>query len=211
MLDLHDRGQFLNFTAVLEGALIGLAFVLGWVADINPLDNLYWSWKSAAWGIAGAVPLAIFFFILDRLPIEALQRVTRLLIEVMGPPLAACRWFDLILLALFIGFAEELLFRGVVQPWLEGGGWILALVISNIIFGMLHAVTKTYAVLACLIGIYLGLMFDAGGSRNLLAPMLTHGVYDYIGFLIVIAEYRKHHRAIVYTVEPPDDEADVEP
>ena len=61
---------------------------------------------------------------------------------------------------------------------------------SNIIFGLVHAVTPLYAVLAALVGIYLGLSLDYGGDRNLLIPVIIHGLYDFLAFVALMRVYR---------------------
>jgi membrane protease YdiL (CAAX protease family) len=94
-------------------------------------------------------------------------------------------------LSAIAGFSEELLFRGVIQPWLESSwGMTAGLLVSNIIFGLAHAVTPLYAVLATLVGIYLSLSLDYGGDRNLLLPMVIHGLYDFLAFMALIRTYR---------------------
>ena len=78
--------------------------------------------------------------------------------------------------------SEELLFRGVLHP-LAGPFW------SNVLFGLAHFITPTYAVLAGLLGAYLGGLLEL--SENLLAPIITHGLYDFLAFLVVARECRQ--------------------
>jgi membrane protease YdiL (CAAX protease family) len=61
---------------------------------------------------------------------------------------------------------------------------------SNIVFGLAHALTPLYFVLATLVGIYLGLSLDYGGERNLLTPIIIHGLYDFLAFLALMRAYR---------------------
>ena len=58
------------------------------------------------------------------------------------------------------------------------------------IFGLVHAVTPLYAVLAAFVGIYLGLSLDYGGDRNLLTPVIIHGLYDFLAFVALMRVYR---------------------
>jgi membrane protease YdiL (CAAX protease family) len=118
----------------------------------------------------------------SRFPVGPLRTIKELLLELLGPSLAACRWYDLLLVATVAGFSEELLFRGVLQP-------LLGLIWSNVLFGLAHAVTVSYAVLAGLIGGYLGWMLSASG--NLLAPIIAHALYDFLAFLAVAREWRQ--------------------
>ncbi len=114
-----------------------------------------------------------------------------MLFETLGPGLHRYHWTDLLILASIAGLSEELLFRGVIQPWIESSwGMTAGLVGSNIIFGLAHAVTPLYAVLATLVGIYLSLSLDYGGDRNLLVPIVIHGLYDFLAFIALMRAYR---------------------
>ena len=82
-----------------------------------------------------------------------------------------------------------MLFRGLVQhglanwlapPW---GIW-LALAIASVAFGCAHMLSATYAILAALIGLYLGLLLVWTGS--LLTPAVAHGLYDFIALLYLV-------------------------
>ena len=197
MLDLNDRGDFLNLAAVFEGGLALLAVVLGFATGISPLQSLVWDWRAVAWGIAGAVPIFVFFLFSYFFSFGPLKRIKRFLLDVLGPPLAACRWYDLILLALLAGVGEELLFRGWLQVWIESHwGAAAGLVGSNILFGLAHCITAPYAILAGAIGVYLGVLFDASGERSLLVPVIAHALYDYLGFLIVVRTWKNQRAAM---------------
>ena len=88
-----------------------------------------------------------------------------------------------LLIAACAGFVEELLFRGVLQPHL--GLWI-----TSFLFGLCHALSTTYFLVAAGLGLYLGLAYEWSGG-NLLVPMLIHGIYDFGAFLL----YRRRMRA----------------
>ena len=80
------------------------------------------------------------------------------------------------------GFGEELLFRGVLQPLASSWfGVPIGFVLASVVFGLLHSVTPTYAVLATLVGAYFGWLFLA--TNNLLCPILTHSVYDFVALV----------------------------
>ena len=87
------------------------------------------------------------------------------------------------MIAALAGIGEETLFRGVIQAAVAqhvGGprGVWLGLLVAAVLFGLLHPVTPMYAVLAGAIGLYLGWLWLVGG--NLLLPIVTHGVYDFV-------------------------------
>lgn len=80
-------------------------------------------------------------------------------------------------MAIGAGIAEELLFRGVLQTWIAGFAPVaIAILASNILFGMMHMRTFLYALIAGLVGAYLGILYAL--TDNLLAPMVTHALYD---------------------------------
>lgn len=72
-------------------------------------------------------------------------------------------------------------------------GMTAGLIASNILFGLVHAITPLYAVLATSVGIYLGLFLDYGGERNLMTPIVIHAVYDFLAFLVIMRIYRASH------------------
>ncbi|VAX35696.1 hypothetical protein MNBD_PLANCTO02-1873 [hydrothermal vent metagenome] len=190
-----NRVQFLNMGAFVEGGVILLALFLAWVFDVDWQAFLHWDMKAAAWSMGGLLPMLLLFFFLHRFPIGSMLKVKRFLIDVLGPSLSTCRWYELLILAGLAGLSEELLFRGVLQPWFEniGGetaGHSLGVIGSNILFGLVHAVTITYAILASLMGIYLSLLLDISGERNLIIPVIVHALYDFVAFLVISKTYR---------------------
>ncbi|WP_058364863.1 CPBP family intramembrane glutamic endopeptidase [Haloparvum sedimenti] len=86
---------------------------------------------------------------------------------------------------LFVGPAEELLFRGVVQGLLRRAfaAWP-AILIAGAFFGLIHAPavqggqveTLLYAVVATLLGCLLGYLYERSG--NLAVPAIAHGLYN---------------------------------
>jgi membrane protease YdiL (CAAX protease family) len=120
---------------------------------------------------------------------NSVRRLVAVVVEQLGPLLAPRSPWELALLATLAGFAEEILFRGVVQVGLarvlpESG----ALVIASAGFGLAHFITPTYALLAGLAGLYLGGLFLVQGS--LAAPIVAHAVYDVVALNYVARLYR---------------------
>jgi hypothetical protein len=129
---------------------------------------------------------------MEHMSITEIQRIRTLLLETIAPYLYRYHWTDLFILALIAGVSEEVLFRGVIQPWMESSwGLTAGLISSSILFGLVHAITPLYAVLATAVSIYLGLFLDYGGERNLLTPIVIHTVYDFLAFLTIMKTYKK--------------------
>lgn len=187
----------MTLAVVFEGLLAVGALVLGWIFRVDVLGSLRFGIPAAVVGVVGAVPPFVLLLTTEHFKIPALERIKDLLLRTIGPSLVACRWFDVILLAAVAGVGEEFLFRGAVQPLFErwtasmGNRWAAGLILSNVLFGLLHFITPTYALLAGLMGVYFGLLRDAAGPPNLLAPILAHGLYDYLAFLTLIQAARQ--------------------
>jgi len=151
----------------------------GFGIDFTVIDSNVW-----AIGALCTLPLFALAYFLDKIEHKypALKQVTlatqRSVLGLLGRerrPLLA--FGTAIALGLVAGVGEELLFRGVLQYELSsrfGAG--IAVAISSIIFGGLHAVTPMYAFLATVASIYFGLLFEIG--NNLGIAMVCHGVYD---------------------------------
>lgn len=184
MLDSRDRSQFLNFAGLFEGGLALLSLGVGWLVGIDPVERLSWSWQAVGWGVLGTAPTFALFYVTYRHPIGELRKIREFLARELAPSLANLRWLDLILLSLLAGVAEEVLFRGLFQPWL-GATW------SNVLFGAVHWITPLYALLAFAIGSYLSWLMAVIEPSNLLTPIVTHALHDYLAFLMIVAIHRR--------------------
>ena len=183
--------SFFSSACFFEAALIPLAILLGWIGSINPFANIFFTETALANGVIGTIPLILIFLAFEQIQAKSIGNIRRLLLDTLGPGLLHRHWTDLLILALIAGIAEELLFRGVIQPWIEQFWGVTAgLVISNFIFGLVHAVTPLYALLAGIVGMYLGLSLNYGTEKNLLVPIIIHGLYDFLAFVALIRMYR---------------------
>ena len=184
--------SFFSSACFFEAALIPLAIFLGSIGSINPFSNIFFTETALANGVIGTIPLILIFLAFEQIQAKSVGNIRRLLLDTLGPGLLDRHWTDLLILALIAGIAEELLFRGVIQPWIEQFWGVNAgLVISNCMFGLVHAVTPLYALLAGIVGIYLGLSLNYGTEKNLLVPIIIHGLYDFLAFVALIRMYRK--------------------
>lgn len=185
--------NFFKTACYFEGSLIFLAIFLGWIADIDPFEHIIFSENAVLYGLFGTVPLFLLFLAMEHMAIPSIQKIRQVLLETLCPSMYKYHWTDLFIVAAIAGISEEILFRGVIQPWMENSwGMMTGLIASNILFGLVHAVTPLYAVLAACVGIYLGLFLDYSGERNLLTPIVIHGAYDFLAFLALMKAYRKN-------------------
>lgn len=196
-MDLRDRHQFVPVAAGAEGGVLALGLVLAALAGLTPLSTIDWNGRDLAIGLGVAVGLFPLF-----LSARSLRRQVR---EILGVPLANCRWWELVLLAALAGLGEELLFRGVLEPWLARWNPLWAALLVNLLFGLLHALSLQYFLAAMAIGLLMSALQQWPGEPNLLRPIIAHGVYDLFGFLWIAAEVRKAQ------AESPETDSTEEP
>jgi membrane protease YdiL (CAAX protease family) len=91
---------------------------------------------------------------------------------------------DALLLAVASGLAEEMLFRGALQP---RAGWLVA----SLLFGLMHFVPRReflpWTVFAVLAGMLFGWLFATTG--NLVAPVAAHMIVNGINLPILVRRY----------------------
>ena len=183
--------NFFNSACYFEVSLIPVALLLGWISDINPFEKLYFSETAIAYGVIGTAPLFLMFLALQLLQKDSIVQIRELLLKILGSQLHRYHWTDLLMLSILAGVSEELLFRGEIQVWISSSwGATAGLIGSNLIFGLAHAVTPLYAVLAALVGCYLGLSLNFGNDSNLLTPIIIHSLYDFLAFISLMRAYR---------------------
>lgn len=186
-----DRQGFLRMACLFEGGLVGVAYLLGWLAGVDPFADFHFDGAAISHGMLGTLPLLLLFYWTYQMAHPELGKIKRFLLDTLAPQLAVCRWYELMLVAAVAGVGEETLFRGILQPWAENHwGWAAGLAVSNLLFGLVHFITPLYGLLALLTGVYLGVMLDVGEQRNLLTPIVTHGLYDFAAFWAVVQTYR---------------------
>jgi uncharacterized protein len=162
-----------------EGGLLVGAVGLGAWWNTPPFARFEWTLGGLAAGIAATAPLLVglaWCLGTGWPPVARLMAVVR---ERIAPLFAGAPPVALAAVAIMAGVGEEALFRGVLQDALAGPlpVWA-ALLLSSLLFGAVHWVTSTYAVLAGVVSVYLGALYLV--TDNLLAPIVTHALYDLV-------------------------------
>ncbi|MCB0405495.1 MAG: CPBP family intramembrane metalloprotease [Bdellovibrionales bacterium] len=176
-----------------------IAAILLFEFGLGALGALWVYWTGGEWpafqlGVSAlfsvltfGLPLYAFAVLVTSeagLRIAGFRRIFEALAEsFLGELIERLPIWQLALLSLSAGVGEEILFRGVAQPYL--GVWV-----TGLVFGLLHALTPTYFFVAFAVGTYLGLVFG-WTSGNLFVPVAVHTVYDFLAFLL----YRRRIRA----------------
>jgi membrane protease YdiL (CAAX protease family) len=186
MPENESRTDGFPMAVVIEGGLAVLALVLAWLFSVPLREQIPTFGPPLAWavgrGLLVTVPmLAVFWWLVhsDRSTLRQLRQQVEWLIGEMFPQ-AGIGQFAMV--ALLAGVGEELLFRGVLQTLL--GRWttpVSGLLIAGLLFGAAHALSKLYFALATAIGLCFGgltLYYN-----DLVAPMVAHGVYDFVALV----------------------------
>lgn len=167
-----------------------LGIVLAFLFGLRPWHEIDASGQALAWSLAATVPLLLLLVLFPLGHWRWLREITRVIEELLVPLFANAPVGAVALVSLLAGVGEELLFRGVIQAGLEGLiGPFTALMAASLLFGLAHAITPAYFVIATIMGVYLGLLYQHAG--NLLIPVIVHALYDWIA----IRFYLWRHRA----------------
>lgn len=100
-----------------------------------------------------------------------------------------------LVLSLSAGLGEELLFRGTLQPIVASlaRSEVVGMVLSSLLFAVLHAATPRYLLLAFLLSVYLGWIQLSVG--NLFVPIVVHTAFDVVGFAQSLFDKGKEARS----------------
>lgn len=169
-----------------------LALVGSLVFRVGLLASVKLTVADALIGAAGAGPLFVLFLFVLNARGGPLREIRLFLDTVVRTAFGSWSVPNIAVVSILAGLAEESLFRGLIQAGLESEiGKPFALLVASAIFGLCHAVNRPYAAVAGAIGLYLGVIFLATG--NLLAPIVTHALYDFVALLYFLRLHPAGH------------------
>ncbi len=181
-----QRSDGFAMAVVVEGGLALAAVVAAWIFRVT-LRDLFPSagaplLAAVGRGLLATLPMLVIFWLLvnSNWPMmRQLREQVQWLIDEMFPSRSIAQFA---MVAILAGVGEELLFRGTIQSVL--GNWttpIIGLVVTSLLFGLAHALSKLYFLFAVTVGIFLGWMTLK--YNDLVAPMVAHGVYDFLALV----------------------------
>lgn len=180
-----NRKTLLLITIFVEGGLMVLGLILVRLSRLALQPRVEITWIATASAFLLCSPLIIVLFLFDRSNLTPIARFRNQVEENVTPIFAYSKLPDIVLIAFLAGVSEELFFRG----WLQGlltdrfGIW-LGILLTSIIFGLLHYLSATYAIYAGLTGLYLGVVYLLSG--NLFIVMTVHALYDFIALAYLL-------------------------
>ncbi len=173
-----------------ECALLLAALAIGRLLGLHPFARLQIDGAAVASGLAATLPMLLVLWWCLRTSWAPVRRLVSLAEDHLGPYLREASAGGIVLLSFMAGIGEEALFRGVIQAALAERlpDWI-AVGVAALLFGAAHWLTLSYAVLAGLIGVYLGVVFLL--TENLLIPIVAHGLYDVVALSVLARTHRR--------------------
>jgi membrane protease YdiL (CAAX protease family) len=159
---------------LLEAGLAILALSLMWATGVRAEVSM--QPRDLAFGVVVGVALAFLAIVIVLLPLGLLEQLRRD-VDFVVALFAESPVAHLVLISLFAGVCEELFFRGFVQTWLqESVGVHVAVAVAAALFGLAHAISRSYVLFAFMLGAALGYLYAVTGS--LPAVMAAHAAYD---------------------------------
>ncbi|MCE9546950.1 MAG: CPBP family intramembrane metalloprotease, partial [Planctomycetia bacterium] len=190
--------RFFLVAVLFEAGLGVVALGIGWLVGVQPLQTWHFTIDAIGWGIAATLPMLVGLWLINRFPVGPLKALKQLVVEELVPRFRGLRLWQLAALAAAAGVGEELLLRGLVQTGLTSlasraltpsAASAVGLILAGLLFGLMHPLSKTYATLCVLIGLYLGAIWLATG--NLLVPVIAHGLYDFLALVYLLSQSPK--------------------
>ncbi len=183
-----SRERFLGLLYITELILLLLSLVIARLASGRYFPyGFSLSAENILLGLLAAVPVAVLILLATIGPISEMDlvarsmgKITTRLKQILGSSIQSLTAFDIVLPSAFAGIGEEIFFRGLLQSYVGVIG-------AAIVFGLLHALTPTYFVLATAIGLYFGYLYETTG--NLLIPMVSHAAYDIFALYLLRLQF----------------------
>ncbi|MBI5931761.1 MAG: CPBP family intramembrane metalloprotease [Chloroflexi bacterium] len=171
------------YGSLLGGLLITAAVLWTGVAKNENIGMAWFVGKIPAWqGISIGLLIGTLFAIgmwYGGRYIEGFIAIRQKIAEALD--LESIHWWHAIALSVIAAVPEEIFFRGAMQP-------TLGLVLTALIFGALHAMTRLYFGYAMLAGLGLGLLANWYG--NLWTPIAAHFAVN-CWSLILLAQWSR--------------------
>ncbi len=169
---------------VVEVILAAVGLAGGWWFGTPILEDTRVDLRSGLLALAATVPLLVFVYRGMRTEFAFFARFRELIRETIVPLFASCSPLEILLISIMAGIGEEVFFRGflqgslgrVVNPW-------IALALVSVLFGVVHMVSIGYAIVAGLLGAYLGMLLLLTG--NLFVAVAVHTLFDFVALLVI--------------------------
>jgi len=182
---MHDRSaRNIALAVFFETGLGFVGAAIAWVAGISLRAQLEVTPDSIFRGLFASLPLILLLLVFYNSRWTSMVRLKKQVEQLVAELFGGSNWFGLALVGLAAGVGEEVLFRGAIQPLLIQ--WTtpqIAIAVTALLFGAVHAVSLLYFILATLVGVYFGWL--AFAYQDLVAPIIAHGFYDFVALAYI--------------------------
>lgn len=192
----QGRAQTVAMAMLFEVGLGFAGVIVAALAGIDLKSQLVVSQDAVLNGLLACLPMLLMLQVLYLVKWQPLLELRYEVERLVGDLFGGSSWFELALVSIAAGVGEEILFRGALQPL--GINWLTfwpGFILVAILFGLAHAMTKIYFVMATVIGFYFGWLTLQ--DNNLVTPIVAHAVYDFLALAII------QHRVGNRGTEPP--------
>lgn len=183
------------YAFLFECALVALAAIVGFFVGVSPVARMSFraaDWPQSllaiCWGLAACVPPLAALAVSMRVELRSVRGLRALMRRRIMPLFSKSSVWELAAVSLAAGVGEELLFRGLIQDGLAqniGGSAAIpaGLIGASILFGLGHSATPAYGLMAFVMSLYLGALYEI--TDSLLAPIVAHAAYDFVALLVL--------------------------
>lgn len=192
------RVRLIWIGVLVECGLMLLGLLFGWLGFYDhqqPISSIDWStWPFAIrWGLIMLVPMLAYLVLFHFWTPDFYRPMQRVIDSQLRPMFAKSNYLELLILATFAGFGEELFFRWCLQGGITSlleptvGTTIsigAGIAIASLIFGVCHWVNKTYAITTTIVGAYLGATMVWTGTW--LVPAIAHAAFDFVALIYIV-------------------------
>ncbi len=193
--DTPSPEKLLVSALVFQGGLALLGILAGWLFGFHDRSQslIDIEWESVlrpalVWGILGTIPMLGYLALAHYCPIGPIKHVRKVVDEKLAPLLKGSTLLQMIFLSLLAGVTEEILFRWCLQGGLTEiipirSSWIVGLLVASIVFGAMHCINLSYALITTMVGLYLGGLMLWSGTW--LAPAIAHALFDFVALFYI--------------------------
>jgi hypothetical protein len=169
--DLLRLGKWFTLSLCLIAALLPLPFERPGVWSALGLAGLF-TWQTLLSGVLGLIiGVIVAALVIHWRPMHVIAEQLMQLVA-----WETLHTSDYVLIALMAAMGEELLFRGALQP-------LIGLLPVAVIFGLLHFTSIAHVILAGMLGLLLGWLYQWSGS--LWSPIVAHFWVDLVTGLLL--------------------------
>jgi membrane protease YdiL (CAAX protease family) len=182
--DAPNSRRMVALAIAFEAALGVAGYALASAQHVPLALRLEPTAAAFARGAAYLAPMLVLLAYFMRSRAKRLVELRRMVAEIVGQLFGRASWLSLLAVSAAAGIGEEVLFRGALQPlvlrWTDP--WLGVAAVS-LFFGLLHAASWMYFLIATLMGAYLG--FLTYYYDDLIAPIVVHAGYDFAAIVVL--------------------------